>query len=256
MLFDTGLIDRKSRIFLKPCFKNLFLFFCFSLLISDNCWAFTKRFSLALNSGYSTIIGNDDTYPKVNIATPLNFGVSLDFYYGEDTDVYSYLGLIYRSAKYLDDSKNNITIENQGAIFDLGLKYDLYWKIFNSGRLITGVRYLNFYYFQSNPLGYIDVKSDLGLVARIGLDYTFFQNPRWSASIQALTGLSLLPRLKNGYANEIEARLNYLPSGEFNYLMAFTYSEFINKTDNSNYTISSDQARVDLNLKLGLERSF
>ena len=118
---------------------TLFLFsLCF--IINEDCYAFTKRFSIALNTGYSTIIGNDATYPKVNIATSLYYGLNFDFHYAEDTDFSSYMSLTYKTVKYLDDTKSNIHIENQGKAHDLGLKYDLYSKIFTDGRLITGVR--------------------------------------------------------------------------------------------------------------------
>ncbi len=157
---------------------------------------------------------------------------------------------------YLDDSKSHIAIQNQGQAHDLGLKYDLCSKIFTDGRLVTGVRYMNFYYFQSNPLGYIDVKSGLGMIARIGLDYVFYRQNKWSVSAVGLTGYSIVPAMKNGYANEIEAKVSYKPSHDFTYLATFSYSEFLNKTDNSSTTIASDQARVDLNLKLGLEKIF
>lgn len=234
------------------------IFFLFSCLIlsSPDGYAFSERYSLSLNTGYSTIIGKDNTYPKVNIATPLYYGLNFDFHYAEDTPFSSYIGLTYRTMKYLNDSKNNINIANQGQAHDLGLKYDLYSKIFNDGRLITGVRYMNFYYFQSNPLGYIDVKSGLGMIARVGLDYVFYKQNKWTVSAQGLTGYSIVPAMKNGYANEIEAKASYKLSNDFTYLVAFSYSEFLNKTDNSSITIESDQARVDLNLKLGLEKVF
>lgn len=236
--------------------KFIFFLFSFSVFTSTQSFAFTKRISLSLNTGYSTIIGNDATYPKVNIATPLYYGLNFDFHYAEEYDFSSYIGLTYRTMKYLNDSKNNINIANQGKAHDLGLKYDLYSKIFTNGRLITGVRYMNFYYFQSNPLGYIDLKSGMGMIARIGLDYIFYQQNKWTVAAHGITGFSIAPSMKNGYANEIEARVGYKSAGEYNYIAGFSYSEFINKTGGSAYSIDSDQARVDLNLKLGLEKVF
>ena len=114
----------------------------------------------------------------------------------------------------------------------------------------------HFYYFQSNPLGYIDLKSGMGMIARIGLDYVFYDKNKWTVAAYGLTGFSIAPSMKNGYANEIEARVGYKSAGEYNYTAGFSYSEFINKTGGSQSSIDSDQARVDLNLKLGLEKVF
>jgi len=51
------------------------------------------------------------------------------------------------------------------------------------------------------------------------------------------------------------AKARYKSTYDFNYMTAFSYSEFINKIENSESTIESDQARIDLNFKLGLEKA-
>jgi hypothetical protein len=225
-------------------------FFC------EKSFSYSHRYNLSLNTSYSTIVGSDSTYPKVFISTPLTPGLDFDYHYAEDTYFSSFIGLSYRSVQFLNDSKNNIVVENKGSKNDLGLKYYLYWNAFDSARMIAGVRYLNFYYFQSNPLGFVEVHSDFGAIGNLGLEYNFVKNEKMTISATGLVGLSTGLKVKGGYSAEIEGRIVYQSSKNFYWTGVLGYSEFHNNTESNISTSETNQGRADLNLKLGIQKIY
>lgn len=235
---------------------RFFLCFVFINFASAKAYSFSHRYDLSLNTGYSTIVGIDATYPKVFISTPLTLGINLDYHFAEDSYFSSFMSLTYRSVQFLNDSKNNISVENEGNKNDFGFKYYLYWNAFDRIRMITGVRYLNFYYFQSNPLGFVEVHSDFGIIGNLGLEYTFIKNEALTFSLLGLLGASHAFKVQAGYSTEIEGRLSYNYSKNLALNSALGYTEHRNKTSNTAPTTESSQGRADLNLKLGLQKIF
>ena len=237
-------------------FGRLFLFFVLINVTSINAYCFSHRYDLALNTSYSTIVGSDDTYPKVFVSTPLTLGLNLDYHYAEDSYFSSFMSLNYRSIQFLNDSKNNITVKNEGNKNDIGFKYYLYWNAFDHIRMIAGVRYLNFYYFQSNPLGYIEVHSDFGIIGNLGLEYTLVKNESMTFSLLGLLGASSAFKVQTGYSFDVEGKLTYRYAKNLSLTGALGYAEFHNNTSNTSPTTESSQGRADLNLKLGLQKIF
>jgi hypothetical protein len=236
-------------------------FICFVLIgfASAKAFGFSQRYNLSLNTSYSTIVGSDSTYPKVFISTPLTPGLNFDFHYAEDSYFSSFIGLSYRSIRFLNDTKNNITVNNEGAQNDFGLKYYLYWNAFDNARMIFGVRYHNFYYFQSHPAGFVEVHSDFGAIGNLGLEYNFIKNGNITLSANGFIGfigLSTGLKVNGGYSGEIESKLSYLYSKNLTLTGAFGYSEFHNNTSSTPQASETSQGLADLNLKLGLQKIF
>jgi hypothetical protein len=234
------------------------IFLCFILagFTSVKAFSFSQRYDLSLNTSYSAIVGSDVTYPKVFISTPLTPGLNFDFHYAEDSYFSSFIGLSYRSIRFLNDTKNNITVNNEGTQNDFGLKYYLYWKAFDNARMIFGARYHNFYYFQSHPLGFVEVHSDFGAIGNLGLEYNFIKNENITLSATGLVGLSSGLKVKPGYSFDIEGRLTYRYSKNLFLTSHLGYSEFHNNTSNTTPTTETSQGLADLNLKLGLQKIF
>lgn len=241
-------------------------FFIFCALFFEPSWAQSsqqqkvkiyKQGDVSFFTGYTTLLGRDNQWPSVNITSPLSTGIKLGYDYFEGP-LNLHLDISYRSLNFKNDSKNNIPVKKSYSSEDLNLSYSIIYQTWTSVRLLGGIKYLNLYYFQSQPSqNFVEVKSVLGVLVRLGIEVDLLSSDSFSSNLLGLIGPSLsTANLESGYNGQLSLNFNYNYSKTYQLVSELSYSETYNHTNDNQFTTASKQGRADLALSVGLRTKF